>query len=133
MDIVAVGLDGKTPAQSVIDAAQAIVDRERPVGADARVAGAVETAVDIPAGVKLMDGGDLEGLKTAFSQALADFFRDITLQTDTVSHAKVLRLLLDCESVADVSGSTMNGSGGNLTLGARVIPVPVTLTLEEAT
>lgn len=132
VDIVAVGLDGKAPAQAVIDTAQAIVDQERPVGADARVAGAVETAVNISAAVKLMDGGDLEGVKTAFSQTLADFFRDMALRTNTVSHAKVLRLLLDCEGVADVSGFAMNGSGDSLTLGTRAIPVPGVLALEEA-
>lgn len=133
VDIVAVGLDGKAPAQAVIDAAQAIVDQERPVGADARVTGAAETAVNISAAVKLMDGGDLEGVKTAFSQTLTGFFRDMALRTDTVSHAKVLRLLLDCEGVADVSGFTMNGSGDSLTMETRAIPVLSVLTLEETT
>ena len=42
VDIVAVGRNGKAPAKAVIDAAQAIVDGERPVGADARVIAATE-------------------------------------------------------------------------------------------
>ncbi len=132
VDIVAVGTDGKAPTQAVLDEAQAIVDDERPVGADARVVGANGTAVNIAAAVTLMDGGDLEAVKTAFSQALADFFRDTALRTDTVSHAKVLRLLLDCEGVADVAGFTMNGSSDSLTLDAGAVPVVGTLTLEEA-
>ena len=132
VDIVAVGLDGKAPAQAVLDEAQAIVDRERPVGADARVVAATETAVAVSATVTLMDGGDLEAVKTAFSQALEDFCRDTALRTAVVSHAKVLRLLLDCEGVADVSGFTMNGSGDSLTLAKWAVPVAGTLTLEEA-
>ena len=131
VDIVAVGLDGKAPAQSVIAEAQAIVDTERPVGADAKVLAATETAVNVTAAVTLMDGGDLEGVKTAFSQALADFFRDTALRTNIVSHGKVLRLLLDCEGVADVSGFTMNGSGDSLTLGSGEVPVAGTVTLTE--
>lgn len=131
VDIVAVGLDGKAPAQSVMDEAQAIVDRERPVGADARVVAAVETAVDVAASVKLMDSGDLEAVRTAFSQALADFCRDTALQSSVVSHGKVLRLLLDCEGVADVAAFTMNGSGDNLTLAAGAAPVAGTVTLTE--
>ena len=131
VDIVAVGRDGKTPAKAVIDEAQAIVDRERPVGADARVISATETAVNVTATVTLMDGGDLEAVKTAFDQALADFFRDIALRTTVVSHAKALRLLLDCEGVADVAGFTMNGSGDSLTLADGAAPVMGTLTLTE--
>ena len=131
VDIVAEGLDGKAPAQSAIDAAQAVVDAERPVGADARVIAAVETAVDVTASVTLMDGGDLEAVKTAFDRALADFFRDTALRTNIVSHGKVLRLLLDCEGVADVSGFTMNGSGDSLTLGSGEVPVAGTVTLTE--
>lgn len=131
VDIVAVGMDGKAPAKIVIDAAQDIVDRERPVGADARVLAAAETAVNVSAAVTLMDGGDLEAVKTAFSEALTAFFRDTALRTNVVSHAKVLRLLLDCEGVADVSGFTMNGSGDSLTLAAGAAPVAGTLTLTE--
>ena len=131
VDIVAVGRDGRAPTQSVIAEAQAIVDTERPVGADARVLAATETAVDVSAAVTLMDGGDLEAVKTAFSVALADFFRDTALRTNVVSHAKVLRMLLDCEGVADVSGFTMNGSGDSLTLAEVAVPVAGALTLTE--
>ena len=131
VDIVAVGLDGRAPAEAVIAQAQAIVDRERPVGADARVIAAAETAVNVTATVTLMDGGDLEGVRTAFSSALADFFRDTALRTNVVSHGKVLRLLLDCEGVADVAAFTMNGSGDSLTLGSGEVPVAGTATLTE--
>ena len=131
VDIVAVGRDGKAPGQAVIDAAQAIVDEERPVGADAKVIAATETAVNVSASVTLMDGGELKAVKTVFSAALTDFFRDTALRTNVVSHGKVLRLLLDCEGVADVSGFTMNGSGDSLTLGSGEVPVVGTVTLTE--
>ena len=111
--------------------AQAVVDRERPVGADARVIAAAETAVNVAASVTLMDGGSLEGVKTAFSQGLTAFFRDNALRTRVVSHGKALRLLLDCAGVADVSGFTMNGSGDSLTLTEGAVPVVGTLALTE--
>ena len=133
VDIVAVGLDGKAPAQSVLSEAQAIVDAERPIGADAQVIAAGETAVNIAAGVKLMDGGDLTAVQAAFSAALAEFFRENALRTDTVSYGKALRLLLDCTGVADVSGFTMNGGADSLTLTAGAVPVIGTLSLTEVT
>lgn len=107
------------------------VGRERPVGADARVIAAAETAVNVAASVTLMDGGSLEGVKTAFSQGLTAFFRDNALRTRVVSHGKALRLLLDCAGVADVSGFTMNGSGDSLMLTEGAVPVVGTLTLTE--
>ena len=125
VDIVAVGREGKAPGEAAIREAQAVVDRERPVGADARVIAAAETAVT------LMDGGSLEGVKTAFSQGLTAFFRDNALRTRVVSHGKALRLLLDCAGVADVSGFTMNGSGDSLTLTEGAVPVVGTLALTE--
>lgn len=131
VDIVAVGREGKAPGGAAIRAAQAVVDRERPVGADARVIAAAETAVNVAASVTLMDGGSLEGVKTAFSQDLTAFFRDNALRTRVVSHGKALRLLLDCTGVADVSGFTMNGSGDSLTLQEGAVPVVGTLTLTE--
>lgn len=132
VDIVAVGLDGKAPAERVISEAQAIVDTERPVGADAQVRAATETAVNVAATVTLMDGGALTAVKTAFTTALGTFFRENALRTRTVSHGKVLRLLLDCEGVADVSGFTMNDSGDSLTLAEGAVAVCGTVTLTEA-
>lgn len=132
VDIVAVGPDGRCPAQEALEQAQAIVDRERPVGADARVLGAAETPLDISAAVTLMDGGDMEAVRAAFSAALTAFCRDNALRTGTVSYAKVLRLLLDCEGVADVTGFTLCGGGESLTLGTGDVPVCGELRLREA-
>lgn len=132
VDIAAVGLDGRAPEQSVLDEAQSIVDAERPVGADARVIPAVETALDIAATVTLMDGGSLSAVETAFAASLTDFCRDIALRTSTVSYAKVLRLLLDTDGVADVADFTLCGGGESLTLAETAVAVPGALALEEA-
>lgn len=132
VDIVAVGLDGKSPAQSVLDEAQAIVDAERPVGADAKVMAAAETALDITATVTLMDGAALSAVETAFGAALVAFCRDNALRTTTISYAKVLRLLLDTEGVADVTDFTLCGVTESLTLAQTAVAVPGTLTFAEA-
>ena len=124
VDIVAVGREGKAPGEAQLD-------QIRTQGADARVIAAAETAVNVAASVTLMDGGSLEGVKTAFSQGLTAFFRDNALRTRVVSHGKALRLLLDCAGVADVSGFTMNGSGDSLTLTEGAVPVVGTLALTE--
>ena len=45
-------------------------------------------AVNVAAFATLMDGGDLETVKTSFTGALADLFRNAALRTNVVSHAK---------------------------------------------
>lgn len=132
VDIVAVGLDGRAPEASALAAAQARVDEQRPVGADARVISAEETALQIAATVTLMDGADIAAVETGFASALADFCRDMALRTGTVSYAKVLRLLLDTEGVADVADFTLCGGGESLTLSETAAAVPGTVTLKEA-
>lgn len=89
--------------------------------------------MNVTAGVKLMDGGDLTAAQAAFSAALAEFFRENALRTDTVSYGKALRLLLDCDGVADVSGFTVNGGTDSLTLATGAVPVAGTLSLTEVT
>ena len=132
VDIVAVGLDGKSPAQSLLDEAQAIVDAERPIGADAKVMAATETELDVSATVTLMDGAELSAVETAFSASLAAFCRENALRTRTVSYAKVLRLLLETEGVADVTNFTLCGGSESVALAGTAAGVPGTLTLTEA-
>ncbi|MBE6963489.1 MAG: hypothetical protein E7443_02670 [Ruminococcaceae bacterium] len=132
VDIVAVASDGKAPSAAVLAAAQAAVDRERPIGADARVLAAEETALNVSAAVRLMDGAEIEAVCAAFTAALTSFCRDLALRTTTVSYSKALRLLLDCEGVADVSGFALNGGDQSLILAENAVPVCGTLSLQEA-
>ena len=132
VDIVAVGQDGKCPGEDVLARAQAIVDENRPIGADALVRGAEEVAVNIAASVTLMDGAALSAVQQAFAQALEGFFRENALLTGVVSYAKALRLLLDTGGVADVAGFTLNGGDESLPLEETQAAVCGTVALTEA-
>ena len=131
VDIVAVGIDGKAPSAAVLAEAQAAVDRERPIGADARVRAAEETALNLTASVKLMDGADIAAVQASFATALHGFFSSLALRTTTVSYSKILRLLLDCEGVADVTALSINGGEDSLSLAENAVPVCGTLFLQE--
>ncbi len=132
VDVIAVGLDGVAPDAEALAEAQAIVDASRPVGADARVLAAVGTPLNIAAAVTLMDGAALTGVETEFTAALAAFCRENALRTSTISFAKVLRLLLDCSGVADVTGFTLCGGEDSVTLAENAVGVVGTLALTEA-
>ena len=131
VDIMAVDTAGHCPGDLTLAQARAIVDENSPIGADAQVCGAEEVAVDIAASVALMDGASLDTVKTAFEESLSAFCRDCALRTNVVSFAKVMRLLLDTEGVADVTAFTLCGGEDSVALTERQIPVAGTLTVTE--
>lgn len=133
VDIVAVGQDGKAPSDEVIAAAQAVIDENRPVGADARVLAAVEQAVSVSAQVKLTADGNLEAVQTAFTAALQAFLRDNALASGVVSYMRVSRLLLDCPGVEDVTAFMLNGKADSVALDETAVAVMDSVTITEVT
>lgn len=132
VDVIAVGVDGKAPDGTLLSETQTVVDAQRPIGADAQVLPAEETPLDIFAAVSLMAGATLSSVQAAFSAALEDYCRSLALLSNTVSYAKLLRLLLDTEGVADVETFTLCGSDESLMLAEIAVPVAGTVTLTEA-
>lgn len=132
VDIIAVDRDGKAPAPTALAEAQAVVDAERPIGVDACIRAAEETALDISAAVVLQENTDLRAVEAEFAAALAEFCRENALLTTVISYAKVLRLLLDTSGVADVRAFTLCGGEESLTLSQTVTAVVGSVTLTEA-
>ena len=133
VDIVAVGTDGKSPAQDVLDEAQLKVDTNRPIGADAKVIAAAEVPLEVTGTVKLADDAGLEGVKTAFTDSFAAFCKENALRADTVSFAKVLYLLLTTPGVADVTEFTINGGADSIALPETAVAVVGFVNLSEVT
>lgn len=132
VDVLVVDTDGRAPEQTVLEAVQVVVDEQRPVGVDAKVVAPVEKPIQISGSVTLMDGAQLAPVQVQLELGLADFLKEIALNTQTVSYAKVLRLLLDCDGVADVTGFTLNGGDESLELEKNAIGICGTITLGEA-
>lgn len=132
VDVVILSAEGRAPGQDLLDAAQTVVDEQRPVGADARVIPPAEVPINISAAVTLMDSAQLAAVEVQLRSELTAFLKEIALNTQTVSYAKVLRLLLDCAGVADVTGFTLNGQDESLTLESSQVGICGTLSLEEA-
>lgn len=133
VDIVAVGQDGKAPAEETIADAQAVIDENRPVGADARVLPAVEQTVSVSAQVKLSADGNLEAVQTAFTSALQAFLRENALVSGVVSYIRASRLLLDCPGVEDVTAFTLNGQAASIALDETTVAVMGNVSVSEVT
>lgn len=133
VDIAAVDLEGRCPSAAVLQAAQAIVDANRPVGADAQVVGAAEVALEVAAEITLTGGAGLEQVREDFTARLAAFCKEQALRTDTVSYGRLLSLLLETPGVADVAAFTVNGGNESLTLDETAAAVAGFADLTEQT
>ena len=133
VDLVAVNLEGKCPANSVLEAARQIVEENRPIGADVRVLGALEVKLEAAAEVKLASGAALETVKAAFTERLTAYCKETALRTEAVSYARVLSLLLDTEGVSDVAGFTLNGGYESIALDETAVAVVGFVDLAEGT
>lgn len=131
VDVTIVDADGRAPDEELLSAAQAVVDAQRPVGVDAKVTAPTETPIQISASVTLMDGAQIETVTAQLQTEMTEFLKEIALNTQTVSYAKALRLLLDCAGVADVTGFTLNGSGESLVLDEDTVGMCGEILLEE--
>ena len=123
VDVVAVDTAGKSPARSVLEAAQRRVEANRPIGADAVVLGALEVELEVAAEVKLSGGVTLESVRTAFTDRLTAFCKENALRADAVSYAKLLSMLLDTDGVTDVAGFTVNGGYESIDLEETAVAV----------
>ena len=79
----------------------------------------------------LTEDGDLGGVWLAFNAALKSYLREHALAQTTLSYAKLLGLLLDCQGVADAEDLTINGGRSSLMLEEWDIPVVGELVLKE--
>ena len=131
VDVVAVGKDGRAACAADVAAAEEIVQAERPVGADARVYAAEETAVALAASVTLAPGAALETVQDGAAAALAALCREGALVTRSVSYPRVGALLLALPGVADVEALTLNGAAKSVALGERAVGVCGAVTLTE--
>lgn len=94
-----------------------------PVGAVVTVTTATGKAVSVTANVELSAGKTIDGIKTAFTEQLRDYFRSIAYdeKTDGVSAARVGFILMQVEGVVDYTDLMLNGSTSSITIGSEEV------------
>lgn len=97
-----------------------------PIGCKVTVSGGVKKDINVTANVILTEGyTNYEGASDAISKYLAS----ITYVKNSVSYMRIGSVLLDCASIAEISGLTMNGGAGDVILSGEEIPVLNSLSL----
>lgn len=127
----------RQPSTELIASVQAQVDPEggqgngtglAPIGHTVTVAAADETVVNIEMSITYAQGWNWAELKSAAEQAVDAYFAELgkLWESEEFLIVRISQLesrLLALEGIVDIENTTLNGTAGNLTLGADCIPV----------
>lgn len=101
-----------------------------PIGSKVTITGGNRKNINIAANVILSEGySEPEGAENALSEYLAS----IVYAKKSVSYMRIGSVLLDCPSITEITGLTMNGISGDVILSGDEIPVLNSLSLTVVT
>lgn len=98
-----------------------------PIGHVVTVVGVQEKTVDIVTTITYQTGWNWESAKTYIQNAIDQYFKELGKEWED-SENLIVRIsqleskILACEGVVDISGTTLNGSASNLSLGVTEVP-----------
>ena len=129
----------KVPSNDVIELIQNTIDPVgysgkgmglAPIGHVVTVFGVQSRAVNITTTITYQSGWNWDSAKSYILNAIDEYFKELgQLWEDTESEGLIVRIsqleskILGCEGVLDISGTALNGSAANLSLGTDEIPV----------
>ena len=112
--VVLLDTEKTAPAPSVVDAAAAYIETQRPIGAAVTVVGATELAINVSATLTLDSGIDIADVQTQFTTALTDYLKSVAFTGEQIRYTRIANLLIDVAGVIDYASLTVNGGTANI-------------------
>ena len=107
------------------------IETMRPIGAAVTVDSPEAVAVSVSANLLLDGTRTAEQVREDFTAALKEYLSGLVFRTYRVSFAQIGSLLLSTDGIMDYEGLLVNGTAGNVMIGAKAIPVLGTVNLTE--
>ena len=91
-----------------------------PIGAVVTVSTATTVGLELTGNITLAEGyNEITGVE----EMVREYLKNIAYEKSTVSYMSIGAVIQDCPCVEDLSNFLLNGSIGNIALGAEEIPV----------
>lgn len=132
----------EAPAEDIVEAVQAAVDAQRPIGAQPTAIAATELTVTVEASVTVLQGAGKETVRTALEEALRGYcktlidakytpiyYKPAEDLPYTLVYNRVLALLLNIPEVENFSTLTVNGGMVDVAIQPGQIPVVGTVSV----
>ncbi|WP_283606481.1 baseplate J/gp47 family protein [Faecalispora anaeroviscerum] len=142
---VIVAPENKPASESLIQTVQLMIDPEphgkgyglAPIGHCVTVSTVSEFPVDVSASLALKTGVEISGIQASVEAAIKEYLASLAFQDSIIRTSRVEAAILSVNGIADVSGTLLNGSAGNITLSSAFdnyqIPVAGSVTITEDT
>ncbi len=108
------------------------IETVRPIGATVTVDSPDEKIIGITANVTLDGSVIFNDVVTTFTASIANYFKELTFETYSVSFAKIGSILLSTSGIADYNSLLVDGGTANIAIGSTEMPIVGTITLTEA-
>jgi uncharacterized phage protein gp47/JayE len=112
--VVLLDTEKTAPAPSVVTAATAYIESQRPIGVTLTVVGATELAINITATMTLASGADIADVQAQFTTALADYLKSVAFTGEQIRYTRIANFLIDVPTVIDYASLTVNGGTANI-------------------
>lgn len=121
--VVLLSDDKRSPSQAVIDATNAHIDVERPIGANVTVVGATEVPINIMATLTITSDTTIAEVKTEIEDALLSYLESLAFADTLVRYTRIASILLDVPRIIDYSNLTVNGGTSNIQVADEQVAV----------
>lgn len=132
---VIIGIDGKAPVTSIVEAVQEYIDPDvsgmgegaAAIGQFVTVVGVQNLAIDVSVSVVKQADVSLESVTDKIKTALAAYLKSLSLEDYSesiqVRYARVSAIIVDLDEVIDLDNLTINGGDENITFTIYQVPV----------
>lgn len=110
---------------------QDYIETVRPIGATVTVDSPEQRIIGITANVVLDGSVVFDDVVSSFTALIANYFKELTFETYSVSYAKIGSILLSTPGIADYDSLLVDGDNANITIGATEMPIVGTIALTE--
>ncbi len=117
--------------ESLESAVHDYIETVRPIGASVTVDSPNEKTIGITANIVLDGSVIYDDVVASFTALIANYFKELTFETYSVSYAKIGSILLSTPGIADYNSLLVNGGNGNIPIGDTEMPMIGTITLTE--
>lgn len=121
--VVVINSEKRTPSDSALEDVATYIDEQKPLLAEVTVEGVVEVPINVSVTLTLRAGTNLETARLSIMLQIATYLKSIAFDYDIVRYTSVGNAILDGEGVIDYANLTINGTSGNIILGATEVPV----------
>lgn len=127
--IIIVDRDKGPAKQELVNEVKNYIESVRPIGATATVVSARGVNVNITAKLTLSRNANLENINIEFSNKLLEYFKKISIVSNSIFYSKIGSILSGIEGVIDYNDLLINNKTSNLTLDNEEVPIIGAITL----